>query len=128
MSTTKDIHDVCLNIIGIPEILTREGNISFYSLLKKSGYFEMHDKITVEAIRQALLEEPDRVIDRVIDWIQYSEDQRCGEWFFLRESGHYEVGFIPSEGDEIPATKYSDPLEACAIFIKHIIEEVRLTD
>ena len=123
MSTTKDIHAVCLNIISIPEILTRERDVSFNSLLRKSGFFEMHDKITVEAIQQALLEEPNRVIDRVIDWIQYSEDQRCSGWFFVRESGHYEVGFIPSEGDEIPATKYSDPLEACATFIKHTIEK-----
>lgn len=119
----KDIPELCLKIISIPEVFQRERNVSFYSLLKQSGYYEMHDQITVEAIRQALFEQP----HYVKDWIQYSEDQRCTGWFFLKKRSHYEVGFLPSEGDEMPVTKYSDRFEACATFIKHKIEAVRVS-
>jgi len=99
-------------------------NVSPCSLLKKSGYFEMHDQITIEAIHGALCAHP----DYVNDWIQFSEDQRCDPvWFFRQNGADYEVGFWSSKADDTPPTKYSDPLEACATFIKHEIEGIRLS-
>jgi hypothetical protein len=123
--TTTHIHDLCRNIVIFPRVTSQDENVSFYSLLRKSGYFEMHDTITIEAIRESLLEYP----DYVNDWIQYSEDQRCHPTWFLQRNGmDYEVGFISLDTDDIPLTKFSDPLEACATFIKYTIEGVRLAE
>jgi len=121
----NDIHQLCLNIINIPKIMTKEGNVSFYSLLRESGYSEMPDRVTMEVIREALLEHP----DCINDWIQYSEDQRCHPtWFFQRNGADYEVGFVSLDTDDVPVTRYSDPFEACATFIKQMIERFRLND
>jgi hypothetical protein len=40
------IQDVCLNVITIPK-MGQAGNLSEYSLLKKSGYFEMQARLIV---------------------------------------------------------------------------------
>jgi hypothetical protein len=118
----NEIHQFCLNIINFPAIMTREGNVSFYTLLKESGYYESYDQVTIEAIRQALIERP----DFVNDWIQYSEDQRCHpSWFFRQNGVDYELGYVSLETDDVPITKYSDRFEGCAAFIKHLIEQVR---
>lgn len=123
--TMNNTHDLCVNIINFPRVMSQKGDVSFYSLLKKIGYFEMHDQITVKTLREALLEYP----GCVNDWIQFSEDQRCSPaWFFRQNGTDYEVGYWSSKADDAPPTKYSDSLEACAIFIKHKIEGVRLID
>jgi hypothetical protein len=117
----KNIQDVCLNVILIPR-QEKKVNESTYSLLKKSSYFETYNQITVEAIRQVLLEHPD-CID---DWIQYSEDQRCHPtWFFRQDTTDYEVGFVSLDANDVPVTKYQDRFEACATFIKNKFELVR---
>lgn len=120
--TTNRVYQLCVDIIGFPRTTSEKQNVSFYSLLKKSGYFEMRDQTTIAAIREALLEQP----DYVNDWIQYSEDQRCHpSWFFRQNGADYEVGFLSLEAHDVPVTKYSDRFEACATFIKHLIEMVR---
>ena len=102
--------------------MTREGNVSFYTLLKQGGYAEVYEQVTIEAIRTALIERP----DCVKDWIQYSEDQRCHpSWFFRQNGADYELGYVSLETDNAPITKYSDRFEGCATFIKHLIEMVR---
>jgi len=99
--------------------LKQHGNISFYSLLEKSGYFEMRQQITIEAIRETLLGH----LDYVNDWMQYSEDERCDPVWFLRQNGaYYELGFWSSKSGVTTRQKYSDPFEACAVLIKHMIE------
>lgn len=82
----------------------------------------MHDHVTTEAIRDALLEHP----DCVSDWVQYSEDKHCGAGWFLASNGaDYEVGFFSSKAGRTPPTRFSNPLDGCAEFIKREIEEVR---
>jgi hypothetical protein len=118
----KNIYTLCVNIISFPKMMAQEGNVSFYTLLKESGYSEVHDQVTIDTIRKALIEHP----DCVNDWIQYSEDQRCHpSWFFRQNGLNYEVGYVSLETDDVPITKYSDRFEACAAFIKHLIEQVR---
>ena len=118
----NDIHQLCLNIISFPAIMRQKGNVSFYTLLKESGYCEAYDQATIVAIRQALIERP----DFVNDWIQYSEDQRCHPSWFFRQSGvDYELGYVSLETDDVPITKYSDRFEGCATFIKNVIELIR---
>ena len=110
------------HIVRIPRTMVEKQDVSFYALLKESGYFEMHDQTTVGAIREALLQRP----EFVNDWIQYSEDQRCHPSWFIQQTGaEYEVGFVSLEANDVPVTKYSDRFEACATFIKHLIEMMR---
>jgi hypothetical protein len=118
---TKALHDLSVRIINIPKKF-KTANASIHSLLKYSGYFETHDLVTAEAIREALLEHP----DYVDDWIQYSEDKRCSSgWFFRQKGPGYEVGFFSSKDGYSQSTMYSDRLEACAAFIKKEMEEIR---
>jgi hypothetical protein len=118
---TKAIRDLSVRIIGLPNRF-KTANASIYALLKYSGYFEMHDRITTESIREALSEHP----DYIDDWIQYSEDKRCGSgWFILPNGTGHQVGFYSSKAGITQTTNYSDRLEACATFIKNEIEAVR---
>ena len=120
--SADNVHQLCLNIINFPAIMTRKGDVSFYTLLKESGYSEVHDQVTIEAIRKALLEHP----ENLNDWLLYSENQRCDPvWYFQQSGVDYEVGYWSSKTGNLPPTKFSDRFEACATFIKHLIERVR---
>ena len=120
---TQEIQNIYLTVIMIPR-MEQSGNESTYSLLKKSGYFEMYDQVTVEGIRQTLIEHPD-CID---EWLEYSECQRSHPtWFFQSDGTDYEVGFVSINTEEVPVTRtrYQDRFEACATFIKNTLELVR---
>lgn len=125
MNLNKNVKLIIADVIGVPRQFSEHGNITFYSLLKETGYFDVHDKVSVIAIRDALHTDS----DRVIDWLQLSEDKRSNAgWYFRRsDEGDYEVGYFSLKTNDITSVKYSDSIEACAAFIKHEIEEVRLT-
>ena len=118
---TQGEYDLIVGIIGLPKRHQR-ANSSIYALLKYSGYFEMHDHITVESIREVLVERP----DCAQDWIQYSEDKRSDSgWFILQNGADYQVGFYSRKAGITQTKNYSDRLEACATFIKNEIEDIR---
>ena len=59
-------------ILLLPKTIHEVQDESFYSLLKKSGYFENYDAITEDVIREELEKYP-----ALIDiWVQMSEDNR----------------------------------------------------
>lgn len=125
MNSTKDIKQTITDVIGIPRQFKEFENVTFNSLLKETGYFDVHHKISVNAIRDALHADS----ARVIEWLQLSEDKRSDAgWYFRRsDKGNYEVGYFSLKANDIPSVKYSDSTEACAAFIKREIEEIRLT-
>lgn len=126
MNSTKNIKQTITDVIGIPRQFKEFENVTFNSLLKETGYFDVYDKISVKVIRDALRADS----DRVIDWLQLSEDKRSDAgWYFCRgdKGDYYEVGYFSLKANDIPSVKYSDSTEACAAFIKHEIEKIRLT-
>jgi hypothetical protein len=116
------LNDTLDGLINLPREFNSVGNKSIYDLLKETGYFEIHDKISVESIRNKLAQSP-KCIE---DWIRYSEDKRSRSgWYFKQEDKQrYVVGFLNGKGNNAH-NEYSDRLEACAIFIKQEIDKIR---
>ena len=118
------INDVATKLIYIPQDLKKIGNISFYDLLKRTGYFELHKRVNENIICRAL----EVNIECISEWITYSEDKRCSSgWYIKKESNdNYLVGYYPHNDKKHTNKIFSNRIEACASFIKHEIEEIRL--
>ena len=118
METEKIISDV----INMPAKYNELGNITYYSLLRNAGYFEVHDQINEDKILEQLIKHP----EWVKQWIQYSEDKRTASgWYFLQDTdGKYIVEYYPPQ-QKFKTLKFFDIKEACAVFIKIEIERER---
>ncbi len=110
------------SIIQIPRDFLR-GNLSPYELVRKSGYFKLHDKIQEAEIIELLKQYP-KVIE---DWLQWSDDKRCSSaWYFNKgDDNKYFVAHHP-EGDKDQEIWTEDGFKACAGYIKREIESIRL--
>lgn len=99
-----------------------EGNVSVYSLLEKSGYFELYDQISEGDIFRELTKHQE-CIDQ---WLGWSESKRSSSgWYFKEnENGQYIVGYFPFQKG-LKVTEYFDKTEACSAFIKREIEDIR---
>ena len=93
------------------------------TLLKESGYFEVYDKISENAIMEVLKIHP----HLITNWLQLSEDSRSSQrWAISRgEDGKCFVGHWPG-GKDFEEINTSDEFYACAAFIKRHIESIRL--
>ena len=82
--------DIINNIIQLPTMFHSRGDISMYTLLKESGYFENYDQITESDITAELLRFP----VYINSWLNWSDDKRSASgWFFnLNKNGKYLVG------------------------------------
>jgi hypothetical protein len=113
------------SILVLPEKFHILGNVSFYSLLRETGYFEAYNQINEGAI----LDELDKQPEYVKHWLKWSSDKRSSSgWYFKQnENGKYIVGYFP-KNEDLNEIEYSDSKEACAAFIKKEIEEIRRID
>jgi len=93
-----DINDTINRLIDLPRRFNNGSNMSIHDLLKETRYFKIHNKISVESIRNRLAQS----LEYVEDWILYSEDKRSGfGWYFKKEDRHrYVVGFLNKEGNK----------------------------
>jgi hypothetical protein len=116
--------NMATEIVTIPRRMRSEDKSPF-ALLKETGYFELHNEVSVSDIRNALARDP----ACVQEWMQYIDDQRCSSsWYFvLNDEGLYEVGFYDSKTDPARSNQvvYENAMDACAAFIKHQIESIR---
>ncbi len=114
--------DLINKIIYLPKQFHSLGNVSMYSLLEESGYFEMYDQVNEVDIMKGITENS----ECINDWIILSEDKRCSGWYITQNSiGGYVVGYFP-ETENFKLTTYIDVKEACAAFIKREIESIRI--
>ena len=106
----------------MPSRFYTERNVSIYALLKETGYFELHNEISESNIYEVLIQHP----ECINQWLSWSEDKRSSSgWYFKQdEDGKYIVGFFPTSKD-FNVNIYSDKTEACAVFIKREIEDIR---
>jgi hypothetical protein len=120
------MNDIATKIVTIPRKFHSLGNMSEIALLEATGYFELHDQVSESDIRNALARDP----ECVQEWMQESEDQRCpAAWYFvLNEEGCYEVGYFDLKSDPniTNRVQYQNAIDACAAFIMHNIEDMRL--
>jgi hypothetical protein len=114
--------DTIRKIIHLPQEFKRLGNISIYSLVQQTGYFNLSDKITASNIREVLKLHP----GLVKDWLTLSEDKRSGSgWYFMEETkSKYIVGHLKDRTIDTHQ-EYMDSLTACATFIKREIEDIK---
>jgi hypothetical protein len=118
-----NITDTVIDLIHIPRKFEDLGNVSMYSLLSDSGYFEAHSQISESTIREALQAHP----ETVDEWMRFSEDKRSNVgWYFRPSHRGYEVGYFSRSQSGIKSAEYFDQTEACAVFIKNEIEEIRI--
>ncbi len=110
------------NIIYLPKKFYKQRDVSIYSLLKESGYFELHNQISEANIFDELIKHSE-CIDQ---WLNWSADKRSSSgWYFKQnENGKYIVGFFPPT-ENLKITEYLDITEACAAFVKREIEDIR---
>src|SRR5215475_1099748 len=103
-----------MQIVTIPWRFHSRGNISIFSLLQETGYFEVHDQISEDDIRTALL----CCLECIQGWMQYSEDKRSSSgWYVtLNDEGLYETAY--SDIKAVPNTtnrvQYKGAIDACA--------------
>ena len=124
MNTINNV-DIAMQIVTMPRRFHSLGNISIFSLLEETGYFELHDQISEDDIRTALLCCP----ECVQEWIQYSEDKRSSSGWYLTlndeglyETAYFDIKAVPNTTNRI---QYESAVDACAAFIKHEIESIR---
>lgn len=115
--------NVIRGLVQLPHGFRRLRSVSMYSLLVQSGYFQIYKEITYGDIAQVLNEDP----DAIKDWLQFSEDQRTeAGWYFSKsENGEFSLGFHPDPSNDKSQT-FTDAATACAVFIKHHIEDLRV--
>jgi hypothetical protein len=123
MNTINNV-DIAMQIVTMPRRFHSLGNISIFSLLEETGYFELHDQISEDDIRTALLCCP----ECVQEWMQYCSDKRTSSGWYIRLNDEelYEIGYFDIKADhDTNRVQYKDAIDACAAFIKHEIESIR---
>ena len=119
-----NLQTTILRVISLPRKFYQNGDVSIHSLLRDSGYFEMYELVSEEALCAAIYDHP----EYINDWLSFSEDKRTSGWYFQRSSNEqWEVGYVSAGGGSIDAARYSDPARACASFVKHEVEDIRTT-
>ncbi len=122
MVTKKNINQAIEKVVNLPSQFYNLENISIYSLLEETGYFEIPDKINEENILVELVNHP----ECIEQWLDWSENKRVTSGWYFRKSknGKYIVGYFP-EKETIKSIESSYASELCAKFIKREIEDIR---
>lgn len=112
------------DIVFITSKFYLEEDKSIYTLLEETGYFEHNNQVNESNIYNCLKLYP----ECISQWITWSENKRSSSgWYFTKESDiEYTVGYL-SSSQVLDSKKYSNKIKACAIFIIHEIEEIRLS-
>lgn len=118
-----DKQNILSDIILFPKLYHNQLDKSIYSMLKESGYFEIHNEIRVSDFIKALEEKS----ENIEYWLTLSENKRTTGWFFKKNNEEkYTVGYFSMDHDGSHSKEYQDAKEACANFIKSEIEDIRM--
>ena len=121
--TNVNKNDMITQIVTLPRQFYTLRNVSMFSLLQATGYFQLYDQISEEEIRAALVRCP----ECVEEWTQYSEDKRTSGWYIIQDDeGRYEVGSVAENGERSNQIWLDSRLDACASFVRHELESIRL--
>lgn len=108
-------------VLHLPREFHDIRTVSIIALLKETGYSEIHDQISVDDIRTALMQCPE-CFD---EWLAYSDQRTNSIWGFRKESAEkYIVFYLDSHNILSITEEYSDCFDACAHYIKHEIDRL----
>lgn len=115
------IMDVAYDVVRISQKFNARGNVSVVTLVHESGYPSARDALAAPTIAEALRAQP----SLILDWLQYSENKRSDAgWYFKAGAPNtWNVGFL-SNGTMQTEVSFSDPVAACAAFIKSELESI----
>ena|ERR1035437_3711140 len=117
--------NIILNkVISLSTEFYNKRNVSIYTLLMETGYFEMYEQINETDILYELTIHP----EFINKWFSWSENKRSRSGWYIKQNDNstYAVGYFPANRD-IPQLLYWDIKEACAAFIIREIEEIRIS-
>lgn len=116
--------DTIKEILFIPKEFYTQRNVSIFSLLKETGYFELYNQISEAEIFDLVIQYP----ECIEYWLNWSENKRVNAgWYFKQnDDGEYIVGYFPPKSKL--DTCYTNINEACAAFIKKEIEDIRIAN
>jgi len=105
---------VIAKICNLPEQLESQKNKSLVQLLKELNIDRKKPTISTEDIEDYLKDNA----SLIESWILYSMNKRTSEsWYFIKENNtKYIVGYLFKDSSK-KEFKYSDPAQACAVFI-----------
>jgi hypothetical protein len=108
-------------VLRLPRKFFDIRTMSIIALLKETGYPEIHDQISVDDIRKALIQCP-KCID---EWMAYSDHNRTNSIWGIRNEGtdKYIVFFLDSNNVQSIKEEYTDRFDACAHYIKHDVDD-----
>jgi hypothetical protein len=117
-----DKNQIIKEIISLPRNFYQRGDVSMYGLLEESGYFKTYDQIQPSDIEKVLQTHQ----EDILEWVNWSENKRAQSgWFFkMTEAGKYKIAYA-SENKGTQVNEYADMIQACAVFIKMEIEDIR---
>lgn len=117
-----DIHKTIDKLINIPCEYYSIQTTTFESLLKASGYFEIYSQINISDIIKAI----NLQAECIEHWLVWSADKRVNVGWYFKEGPlkKYIVGYYSSSEGFRNIIEYTNINEACAVFIKHEIEDV----
>lgn len=115
------VEPVIAKILHMPANFRELGNVSFYSLLRDSGYNEIYEQVSEDDIAAGLAKSP----GCISDWMEYSSNKRSsGGWYVTNlPDERYEVGCLLS-GAPTRIT-FANDIAAVAAFMKREIEFLR---
>ena len=116
--------DMVAQLVTLPRRFQSLGNVSIFSLVERTGYFQLHYEVSESDVRSALACCP----DLVQEWLHYSTDKRTSPGWYLakNDEGYYETGYIADTHDRTNRVHHENGINACASFIKHELESIRL--
>ena len=111
-------------IISLSTEFYNKRNVSIYTLLKETGYFEMYKNINETDVLNELAIHP----EFINMWFSWSENKRSSSGWYIKQNDNstYTVGYFPTNKD-MPQLEFFDIKEACAAFIIKEIEEIRMS-
>lgn len=110
--------DIVSEVVDITRKLTLRGNVLICKLIKDSEYFKKYIFISIEKIKKEQKYHP----GLIQFWLNYSEDQRTSNGWYLKKDKNV---FIVGKLSKISEKQFLNDVDACALFIKNEIEEIR---
>jgi len=110
-------------VLALPGLFRSRGDVSMVELLAGTTYRQEYANITEAELARGLRAAP----GLARDWLQYAEDQRCSDCWFLSEraDGGWKVGFLDRHGTVTATTSHDSLEDACARFAKQKLERLR---
>lgn len=120
-----DMHMIARNVVQIPRLMQKDTHLSIASALELTGYNQNYSSIETTQLAEALAADK-TLLD---EWKQYSEDKRTTSgWYIEFTQNDFIVGYFESSRGSTQKLHFTNPVDACAAFVKREIENIRTSE